>query len=260
MILHPLAVTLYYKIAVGACLAFAIVVCLAFVGAVVSLYVHNKRKAKSELCIVTVTSKALFDIVTITELKINDSISRVCNAMVHNPIYNGPVYESVQTQFETLTKQGTSTSNTSACNSQPSTPTSSEKSIRYVDPPSSAHQASKIRSKSFLSHPSAPESDTDNIPRCTSVSIPVIKKIPKQRNKLHLTLTLTGTDSAVAIEAHDHNAQNCTAKTISAVNPVVLRDVDDNYTVMSPAAGRRTLVDMDEWSELSPEDTEKYKE
>ena len=180
--------------------------------------------------------------------------------MVDNPIYDGPLYESVHTQFETLTKQTTSTANTSTCNSQPSTPTSSEKSIRYVDPPSSAHQTSKIRSKSFLSHPSAPEGDTENIPRCTSVSVPVIKKIPKQRNKLHLTLTLTGTDSAVATEAHDHSAQNCTSKIISAVNPVVLRDVDDNYAVMSPAGGHRTLVGTDGWSELSPEDTDKYKE
>ena len=82
-----------------------IITCLTFVGAIVCLYVHDKRKVKSELFIVTVTSKALFDIVTITELKINDSTSRVCNAMVHNPIYDGPVYESVQTQFETLTNK-----------------------------------------------------------------------------------------------------------------------------------------------------------
>ena len=183
--------------------------------------------------------------------------------MVHNPIYDGPVYESVHQQFNTLCAtilQDSLASDASAnrpCNSQTSTPTSSEKSIRYVDPPSSAHQASKIRSKSFISHPSAPEGDTENIPRCTSVSVPVIKKIPKQRNKLHLTLTLTGTDSTVATGSDDHNAQN---KPVSAVNPIVLRDVDDNYTVMSPAAGRCTLVGTDEWSGLSPEDTEKYKE
>ena len=184
--------------------------------------------------------------------------------MVQNPIYDGPVYESVHPQFETLasaTKQAASISNTSIdqpCNSQPSTPTSSEKSIRYVDPPSSV-LVSKPRSKSFLSHPSAPESDTENIPRSTSISVPVIKKIGKQRNKLNLTLTLTGTDSTGATGSH--NAQNSTAEPISAVNPIVLRDVDDNYTVMSPA-GRGALVGTadSEWSELSPEDTDKYKE
>ena len=190
--------------------------------------------------------------------KLNDSTSRVYNAMVHNPIYDGPVYESVQQQFNTLTATTLNASDTSAdhpCSSQPSTPTSSEKSIRYVDPPTPA-QISKTR---ILSHPSAPESDTENIPRSTSVSVPVIKKSGKQRNKLNLTLTLTGTDSTGATGSH--NAQDSTAEPILAVNPVVLRDVDDNYTVMSPA-GRGALVGMadHEWSELSPEDTDKYKE
>ena len=175
--------------------------------------------------------------------------------MVHNPIYDGPVYESVQPKFETLTKQATSTSNTSACNSQPSTPTSSEKSIRYVDPPSSAQQESKTRSKSFLSHPPPRESDTENIPRSTSVSVPVIKK---QRNVLNLRLTLPVSDSICA--SGSRSAQSSTAEPISAVNPIVLRDVDDNYTVMSPVAGHSVLIGMAEWSELSPEDTDKYKE
>ena len=181
--------------------------------------------------------------------------------MVHNPIYDGPVYESVQPQFETLisvTKRGASTSNTSSvdqpCSSQPSTPTSSEKSIRYVDPPTSV-QASKTRCKSFLSHPSAPEGDAENLPRSTSVSVPVIRKTGKQRNKLNLTLTLTGTDSIGTTGSH--NAQNSTTEPISAVNPVVLRDVDENYTVMSPAGA---LVGGAENSELSPEDADKYKE
>ena len=181
--------------------------------------------------------------------------------MVHNPIYDGPVYESVQQQFNTLTATTLQASDSSAdcpCSSQPSTPTSSEKSVRYVDPPTPA-QVPKTRSKSFLSHPSATESDTKNIPRSTSVSIPVINKTGKQRNKLNLTLTLTGTDSTSATRSH--NAQRSIAEPISAVNPIVLRDVDDNYTVMSPA-GHGALVGMadSEWSELSPEDTDKYKE
>lgn len=176
--------------------------------------------------------------------------------MVHNPIYDGPVYESVQPQFETLTKQATSTSNTSACNSQSSTPTTSEKSIHYVDPPSSAQQKSKTRSKSFLSHPPPREGNTENIPRSTSVSVPVIKK---QRNVLNLRLTLPGFDSSAGTTG-THNAKNSTAEPVSAVNPVVLRDVDDNYTVMSPVTGRSALACMAEWSELSPEDTDKYKE
>jgi hypothetical protein len=105
-----------------------------------------------------------------------------------------------------------------------------------------------------------PTSDGLNVTRSTSVSIPDTKKTGKQRNKFHLTLTLTGTDSTVATGSDDHNAQNNTTKPVSAVNPIVLRDVDDNYAVMSPAAGRGTVVGMDESSELSPEDTDKYKE
>ena len=199
-----------------------------------------------------------------TELKINDLTSRACNAMVHNPIYDGPVYESVHPQFESLesaTKQAASTSNTfvtQPCNSQLSTPTSSEKSLRYVDPPSSA-LVSKPRSKSFLCHPSDPESDTENIPRSMSISVPVIKKAGKQRNKLNLTLTLIGTAADSTGTTGSHNAQNSNVEPVSSVNPAVLRDVDDNYTVMSPA-GRSALVGMAEWSELSPEHTDKYKE
>ena len=102
-------------------------------------------------------------------------------------------------------------------------------------------------------------SDASNCTRSTSVSIPAVKKSEKQRNrnKLNLTLTLTGTGSTGTTTAH--NAQITTAEPISAVSPVVLRDVDDDYTVMSPAAGRSVLAGMAEWSELSPEDTDKYR-
>ena len=190
--------------------------------------------------------------------------------MVHNPIYDGPVYESVQQQFNTLTATTSRASNISdtstnhPCNSQPSTPTSSEKSTRYVGPPSSADQLSKIRSKSFLSHPSPSvrdlESDTENIPRSASVSDPVIRKTQRQRNVLNLRLTLAGADSSSATVSR--NAQISTDEPISAVDPIVVqsRDVDDNYTVMSPASGRGALLGKPEWSELSPEDTKKYQE
>ena len=30
------------------------------------------------------------------------SPNRICNSMVHNPVYEGPLYESVQPKFETL--------------------------------------------------------------------------------------------------------------------------------------------------------------
>ena len=182
--------------------------------------------------------------------------------MVPNPIYSGPLYESVQPRFETLTSIMASASGEEQCTSRASTPSSSEKSIRYVDPPS---HSLKNRSRSFVSsgpsHSSIPTGDALNIVRSTSVSIPATKKTGKQRNKLKLTLTLTGADST-GTTSGSRNAQISTAEQISAVNPKVvqLRDVDDNYTVMSPASGRGALLGTAEWSELSPEDTEKYKE
>lgn len=179
--------------------------------------------------------------------------------MVHNPIYDGPVYESVQRQFDTLTStilqaSQTSDSDTSLnqrCNSQSSTSTSSEKSVRYVDQPI---QPPKPRSKSFASndhsHSSISAYDAANVPRSTSVSVPTVtKKIGKQRNKLNLTITLNGNGPS------EPNA-NKTCGPISAVSPV-LRDEEDNYTVMSPAG---QFVGGDKWSELTPEDTNKYKE
>ena len=119
--------------------------------------------------------------------------------MVHNPIYDGPVYESVHAQFESLTSttlQTAGISNNSACNSQPSTPTTaSDNTVRYADPPC---HIPKIRSNSFVTntsaYPSAPVSDAKNVPHSTSVSIPTPKKNGKARNKFHLTLTLERND------------------------------------------------------------------
>ena len=125
--------------------------------------------------------------------------------MVNNPIYDGHVYEIVQQQFETLTAttlKATEISNCDnsvyqICSSQPSTPMSSEKSVRYVDPP--VQSPNLMQSKSFVSseHTLSP-----NLPRSTNVnSVPVTKKTGK--NKLNL----------------DRNASS---------------DLDDNYAVMSP--------------------------
>ena len=181
--------------------------------------------------------------------------------MVPNPIYSGPLYESVQPRFDALTSITASTCEEQQSNSRASTPSSSEKSVRYVDPPShSPKKQSKLFLSSGLSHSSMPASDASYIARSTSVSIPAVKKSEKQRNrnKLNLTLTLTGTGSTGTTTAH--NAQISTAGPISAVNPVVLRDVDDHYTVMNPVAGHSVLAGMAEWNELGPEDTDKYKE
>ena len=49
MMILPHADALHYKIAIGACLGVAIIICLTFVAVVVCLYAHNKRKTNSEL-------------------------------------------------------------------------------------------------------------------------------------------------------------------------------------------------------------------
>ena len=181
----------------------------------------------------------------------------MCNAMVNNPIYDGPVYESIHRQFDSLTSttlraaQMSDSEDSHCCNSQAST--SSEKSDRYVDPPV---QPPKPRSKSFASndpaHFSTSTCAAEIVPRSTSISVPSVnKKTGKQRNKFNLTLTLNenaGPSDPVATQTNKMHMCGL----ISAVNPAVLRDEEDNYTVMSP-------VDRSgKWNELSPEDTDKY--
>ena len=198
--------------------------------------------------------------------------------MVHNPIYDGPVYESVQQQFETLTAatlQAAASTNTSAtvdqpCNSPACTPNTSalqDKSVRYVD--SHVHK-SQLRSKSFVSNgypnPSAPRSsDETNIPRSTSVSIPATKKSAKERNKLHLTLPLgdninnSGHSTGPQLQLAQFN-QDAASEPKSGSKPCVnLADMDDNYAVMSPAGVLASSLYAG-WGEISPEDTRKYKE
>ena len=137
---------------------------------------------------------------------LNVSTNRMQNAMVHNPIYDGPVYESVQRHFDTLTatvKQDLSLSNTSASDSPrpgSSTPpyvgsnNNSQKMICYLDRPIQPRSSSQS-----LSHPSTPD---NNNPKSTSVcaqaatGVMGLKKNGKERNKLHLTLTLDGNESA----------------------------------------------------------------
>lgn len=190
--------------------------------------------------------------------------------MVPNPIYDGPVYESVRTQFDSLTSttlKDVGMADNSVCNSQPGSPTTvSDNSVRYVDPPvAAAVQMSKIRSNSFVTSIPLPSSarsdDPQSAPRATSISIPTTKKNGKERNKLHLTLTLTGNDLNITAEPQmDQNENNPTVVT-GVANQVVKADVDDNYTTMSPAGVLLPYSQKRVLCELSPEDiAQKYKE
>lgn len=71
--------------------------------------------------------------------------------MVPNPIYDGPVYEKVQPQFEALTK--TSLLAASVTNASDSSPAllndASVNTVRYVD---DSTRLTDLRSKSFHMH------------------------------------------------------------------------------------------------------------
>ncbi len=180
--------------------------------------------------------------------------NNVCDAMVPNPIYDGPLYESVHTQFDSLATQASCqprNTHSPTCSSTSSEAALQDKAaVRYVPQP---------RSKSFVcGGPSLPsnESDAANIPRATSISeaLPAIRKSGKQRNKLNLTLSLAANESITSENARD--ARPCDP--VSAINPMALTSVDENYAIMSPAGAlaNKSLPK----NELSPEDTDKYKE
>ena len=176
--------------------------------------------------------------------------------MVHNPIYSGPVYESVRPQLRTLSvERSSSTSSGNPCSSPLANNNTAlqDKGNCYVDPPSRSgntlQHSAQPRSKSFVhnGHPhSATQAtgDENNTLRSQSVSVTTTRRKSKERNKFHLTLSL----------GHDGNDTTIKKESVSCVNPIVLREVDENYAIMSPAGTARGLLS------LSPEDTEKYKE
>ena len=209
-----------------------------------------------------------------TEKTFDESTNRVQNAMVHNPIYDGPVYESVQPHFDSLssvTKQDLSSSNTSACNSPPpggctSTPpntlqlqSNQQANVRYLDRPIQPQ-----RSQS-LSHTPTPDNNVNQLTMSMQVPAPgramALKKNGKERNKLHLTLTLEGAND-------EANIKPTTSKDVVSTRPkrsevsedqgnAPRPDGDENYSVMKPIAGS-VMNTMN--VELTPEDTEKYRE
>ena len=204
----------------------------------------------------------------LTGKALNITTNRMQNAMVHNPIYDGPVYESVQPHFDTLTasvKQDLSLSNTSASNDPPGSSTppsagcsdSSQKMVRYLDQPI------QPRSQS-LSQPSTPDNSN---PRSTSVCaqsatrVMGLKKNGKERNKLHLTLTLNGNKSANPAFGVPCKKEEevVLAGDLLGNKRAVTSNGDENYTVMSPIRGKNSC-NIGRVIELSPEDTDKYKE
>lgn len=201
--------------------------------------------------------------VFIIEKKFSESKSRVCNAMVHNPIYDGdgPVYESVQNREETQlpadTIQSTEPTDRQYDSLHVSTPPATSalqsdttlNTVRYVDQPLHLHGKLFVHTKTSPS-----DSDAVSIPRSTSVSIPparvmALKKNGQERNKLHLTLSLGGSGT-----------NHFTGEVVPRSPPnasSVLADGDEAYTVMSPAGSLcRSLNSRHACDEvLAPEET-----
>ena len=173
--------------------------------------------------------------------------------MVNNPIYDGPVYESVQLQFDTLRSLTTTTQDTSTTTSPESTANSP------LIPDELTQQSQRVRSKSLsskecpsLEHLAPPANGAG---RSTSVSVPATKKKGMGQNKSHLVLSLTGNDappnSGVVIpQSHGSMAG-------------ISWERDENYMIMSPASAFIITDSLNGgWgdSESTPVNFEKHKE
>ena len=156
--------------------------------------------------------------------------------MVHNPIYDGdgPVYESVQTRLE-----GTNETELNISQSEDTTDRqydnlrlSLNDTARYIDPPV---QLQYLYNNTVFNSANAP------ISRSASVSMPqttprviALKKNGQERNKLHLTLSLGENDSS-----NGHTSE-VAPKPIPKTCAVAPADMDEPYTIMSPASVRVT--------------------
>ena len=194
--------------------------------------------------------------------------------MVHNPIYDGPIYESVIQDFNTLqssTSEAVASAHTNDSKPQESPPPDNN-SVRYLDEPIQPRmKVDNARSSSC--HSRALGLTT----RSASVSIPS-KRTTQERNKLQLTLSLGSTAALTSnmlgerknrengVMTHSLNGSAVTIhhptapKFIPAI--AIVSSQDENYTVMSPAGTRTAMLGSLEngFGELSPEDTEKYRE
>lgn len=159
-------------------------------------------------------------------------------AMVTNPIYDidGPMYESIQQQFDN-TNHG---ANTEAVSTPPQVQNhyvidlpgnnSSPKTPKYIESPGTA---------------AATPTDTTplvNLVPPTRMALPTDMDPPtgvalttaKERNKLHLTLTLHEGELFVPKSSTNRNSGIARHGTLSPDLTSKEGDDDDNYTFMSP--------------------------
>ena len=186
--------------------------------------------------------------------------------MITNPIYDGPVYETVRQQYNPL-----DSSNSTTPNSSPTAPLNDP--AHYSNDPT-IHQVEQQVRRNTL--PISPRQPVPRVMsplagtsfRSASISGNTTYKRPRrERNKLHLTLSLgnnrqssnpvlNGGESETPVDKKSPIATH----NISQVIPQALEE-DENYTVMSPAGNRGFGSSLNGgWGDISPELTNKYRE
>ena len=137
--------------------------------------------------------------------------------MVHNPIYDGdgPVYESVQNQLE-INNESESQSENTRDRQYDNLRLSWSDTARYIDPP--------IHLQYLSMNAASNTSDSVSMP----LTAPRVME-NGQENKLHLTLSLDGKGFS------ENHTSVVAPNSMSQVHAVAPEDVDEPYTVMSPA-------------------------
>ncbi|XP_064407729.1 uncharacterized protein LOC135352482 isoform X1 [Halichondria panicea] len=178
---------------------------------------------------------------------INRKSTSTSQAMIENPIYNGPVYETVPQRYNPLCSSASTTPDSS-----PTTPLNDNIHCT-ANPTYRTGIIDLVRKNTLPTQPNdrilSPLAGTSY--RSSNLSGNSTEKRPHhERNKLHLTLSdadQNGTD------------KSGTKKRGSGSGP--LSEEDANYTVMSPAVSRTFGNSLNGgWGETNPEVTSKYKE
>ena len=148
------------------------------------------------------------------------------------------MYESVQTQLEenNETELNISQSEDTTDQQHDNLKLSLNDAARYIDSPV---QLQYLYTNNIASH----DSDTVNAPISGSASLSTpwttpremaLKNNGQERNKLHLTLSLGSNESS------NSRTNEVVPKSIPKMCAVALADMDEPYTVMSPAGIRVT--------------------
>ncbi len=185
---------------------------------------------------------------------INRKSTSTSQAMIENPIYSGPVYETVPQGYNPLCSSASTTPDSS-----PTTPINCN--IHYTaNPTSRTDIIDLVRKNTLPTQPNdrilSPLAGTSY--RSSSLSgNSTVKRPHSERNKLHLTLSLGRSHK----EADQNGTEKGGAKKSGSGSGGPLSEEDANYTVMSPAISRTFGSSLNGgWGETNPEVTSKYKE